>query len=679
MESSFLKNDWPGWQKLTDKSLRIENHLPMSRLSCYGDNIWDFHDSNNPRLSGKSPYQLIVKWHEYEDKLPAAILESIKVFGFFCVHCPAIISSNRRVSFQGLSPVYYCQFMNVALSFFSEVCIQAMIPGAVSDPKQGYIQALADITLLDIRKAFDKWNTKSLVERLEKILSVFTSPVIQQHLPVLSDGRNVVGWNFHDVKTLDLPPRKKSAPGQSDEYSDKPIPDDLFSFLTDTATKDISLFLDAIGKNIEVTANVKNEYKIFSKNSNLDFCNAYNDYIEYSNFRFECVKKNSVIKSRIGLKQTSRANQFFEKHGIKHGEMRELIERIQTAAKYLLIQFTGLRYTEVASIKKGCIIMLSPGDYVIKGTVIKGRSTKSITGLDYWVACPIVRDAVVVLEELTKFTQSEHLFATNKYSKSKTTDKSVTGGALNNMLSIYLYNVDKDRKYSYDEAPSNAQYKGVQLPYRLTTHRLRHTLALHMSRAGLSIPYLSLHLKHVYQAHERFNSMQNVTLSYGGIGSDIFNNAVGIKQATRELVNSVYHPDAPIVGPGAEEFKQKRAFYFAGMQSHDWEIEDIMEYLSDRGLPMADVGLGLCQGQRKIEVDGKQQLPPCLGQLKCSPSHCPNAIIPQSKVPIWIKMYKENLKHIDDPLMAHAKPESIQFIKEAEQILNAMGINVSDL
>ncbi|HLK97213.1 MAG TPA: hypothetical protein VK364_05550, partial [Hymenobacter sp.] len=242
------------------------------------------------------------------------------------------------------------------------------------------------------------------------------------------------------------------------------------------------------------------------------------------------------------------------------------------------------------------------------------------------------------------------------------------------------YDVDEQKQYCVNEVLTTKRFNGVRTPYRLATHRLRHMLALHMSRAGLGIAYISFHLKHVYQAYKRFQSVQDVTLGYGGIGNDIFNNAVGIQQANREIVHSVYHPQAPIAGPGAVAFKQNRAAYFTGMLAAGWQMEEIMEHLARRGLPMADVGLGYCQGRREIEQeDGSKALPPCLGQLKCNPNRCKNAVIPQSKAPIWLKIYNENKQRLNDPLMAHAKHEHEHFVEEARQVLTHLGIKIDEL
>lgn len=678
MESSFLNGDWKHWEGIADDTLRIEDHLPISRISRFGDDVWNFNDSTKPRILTKAPHQLIVNWHEYADKLPPALLRSARILGFFCVHHPSLISTQRKISKQGLAPTYCCQLIQVSLSFLAEVCAQASMPLVGATSSTSYIQTLADITVADIQGAFPHWRTKSMVDQLRKVLGAFTIPIIQRYLPAPAAGGAPVRWNYHDIETADLHKRTKSPSGEGVGFRDKPLPDDLFTFLASTATNDVLSLLIRLGRTPCTPVTESNESDIFSKYAN--FNEPYEGYMELASERYEEIHKKVASGCTTRVRNAGRALEFRNKFGVSVGTLRETVERVQTAAKYLLLQFTGVRYSEAALLRKGCLIKLPGGDYVIKGTVVKGQSVNLLTGLDHWVACPIVRDAVAVLEELTRLNRCEYFFATNRYSALKEVDKPITNCAFNNMLSIYLYDIDKQRKYSVDGALSNARHQGVRAPYRLTSHRLRHTLALHMSRAGLNIPYISMHLKHVYQAHKQFQGgLQDVTLGYGGIGSDIFQNAVGIKQANKEMTRAVYHPQAPIAGPGAQEFKQNRSYYFAGMLANGWELDEILENLAARSLPLADVGLGFCKGRREIEENGTKQPPPCIGQLKCNPARCKNAIIPPSKAPMWLLLYKVNIQRMKDPLMTHGHPEYAAIVEEAKQVLGTLGINVEEI
>ncbi len=154
MKSAFSNGGWNDWQQIADGTLCIQDHMPVSKNSCFGDSVWDFSNANKPRLIIKAQHQLTVNWGEYEEILPGDILYGAKILGFFCIYYPSVISSSRRVGSQGLAPDYCCQLMNVSLSFLAELCIQAAIPNVGANSTSSYINNLADITIIDIQRAF---------------------------------------------------------------------------------------------------------------------------------------------------------------------------------------------------------------------------------------------------------------------------------------------------------------------------------------------------------------------------------------------------------------------------------------------------------------------------------------------------------------------------------------------
>ena len=82
---------------------------------------------------------------------------------------------------------------------------------------------------------------------------------------------------------------------------------------------------------------------------------------------------------------------------------------------------------------------------------------------------------------------------------------------------------------------------------------------------------------------------------------------------------------------------------FEGYASLDRTEQEVFAHFVADGLPpLADVGLGYCLGRRKIQRDGQEINPPCVGSLRRNPVDCSNGIIPLSKKPIWIKLAKEN-------------------------------------
>ncbi len=150
-------------------------------------------------------------------------------------------------------------------------------------------------------------------------------------------------------------------------------------------------------------------------------------------------------------------------------------------------------------------------------------------------------------------------------------------------------------------------------------------------------------------------------------------NATAMQTANQEVVYATYHPDSPVAGPDADNFKKRRKEFFTGWLAAGISVEDVLNDLASKGLPFVDVGLGNCGGRKKIEqIDGSSVDPPCIGQLKCNPMQCKNAVITKMHLPIWRKMLEENLKRLNDPLMAHARPEIERHIVEARNVLQSL-------
>jgi len=656
---------WQEWKHLAEGNLQITEHLPISHRSTFGDGIWDFYDPTNIRNLGKSASLYQISWQAYEGVLPQEIIHSVKVLGVFLVHYPTTLHIFRKAQRQGLVPATYCKYLADLLRFLKELCSQSKLAA-------GCLQTLSDFTVEDIARTLATRQFDRIWPRhICKLFQAFTNPLIRPYLPSGKD----LSWTEHDLATLECNPYSGAQQGKKEVYRDKPLPDALLNLLVQVATEDVLLFLAQLRRSpvtsIPNIPSAKKKWLIHRP----DFEQVYSAFVTVTNARYDARRKTGKSTNITRLWE-----EYKQKFAVSYREVRVAITRLLMAARYLLLQFTGLRYSEAVQLQIGCVQTLASGEHVIKATVIKGRTMNLLRDVDYWLACPIVRDAVSVLEELTPLTQSPYLFASNDYVAARKKLSPVTNERFRDFLNAYLYDIDEQQKFCKPVSNYAFRCKGVLPPYWLGTHRLRHTLSLQMCRADLGIPFISFHLKHVYHGYKRLESVQDVTLGYGGIGDELFNNATSRRQAHREKVQALYHPDAPVTGPGAKEFKENRKVYFTGMMAAGWQLDEIMEQLVNQGMLLADVGLGYCQGRREIQQDdGSRTPPPCLGQLKCNPNHCKNAIIPPSKIPIWTQVYKENKRHLQDPLLAHARTEYQYFMEEAQQVLFQLGVKVEEL
>ncbi len=410
----------------------------------------------------------------------------------------------------------------------------------------------------------------------------------------------------------------------------------------------------------------------------IDLLSAFNDYKDYRIFNLEQMKKRGR-RDRLSI-SSKISKKFRAKYNISINKFKEELERIQLGARYLVMQFTGARYSEVISFKNGCV-NLKNGNYFIKGTLIKNVSDRAITGTDYWIAIPIVRDAIRVLEMITTYTLHDYLFAPNHAVVLNVKSRPLANNALNGMLNNYLCKIDLLRKYTRIKEISKSKFgkrliKSVKPEYQLSSHRIRHTLANQFLKHRANLVVISYHFKHSYLAAKMYNIPNETTLGYGNIANEIFTSPVYNAEVKREMTESIYSPNAVIVGEGAQKFIKSRTEFFAGEISKGKTEKEIMNNLLKRDLPFADVGLGLCGGKNTFSNDeGVEVQPPCIGQLQCNPLRCKNAIIPEYKIEHWIAHRNMNQKMLDSGKFSHATDYLKRQINEANQVLAMLGFN----
>jgi hypothetical protein len=254
-----------------------------------------------------------------------------------------------------------------------------------------------------------------------------------------------------------------------------------------------------------------------------------------------------------------------------------------------------------------------------------------------------------VLEETGSLANSPYLFHGN-YVVAKY-HRRMTSRQLSKRLTSYLRLVDNQGKWS---------------KVNLHAHQFRNSLAFELRKAGLSLPFITFQLKHLYYAVE--HRINNTTIGYGTIASGATQKA--ITDANMEALREIFHPAAALAGGGAEQHKKRCAAYFEGMALHGFNVEDILHHLANQGgIPLTDVGLAFCQGKTKVEIDGIETEPPCINQLLCNPIRCPNGVIPEHKAIVWEKVMNENRQRANDPEFAFARSYLEESANEAEAVV----------
>lgn len=650
---------------LFQEGFSLQPNMQVSNRSYFGDRIWDFNDDRIERLNSLNASKLIFNWEKMIDEgIDKDIIYDLKVLSFFYLKVPVLLG-RKRTQKEGYKPSTIIARVETFKRFLLDLKEKFSID-YMGEEKLESIINLSDITISEINSlAGDKYYAEST--SIAKVLSDLSNKVIKKHLT------SKISWSSEDIKNIEF--IKRETDKEKDPSSTLPIDASYFQFISRRATIDIITFLKLLG--LTTATDLPSSYKI-DNSLFYGLNNVQNIFEEYVKLRRE--EREMSIRSAKRTSHTSiKKVHFRKKYNISAHEFYESLKRVRKAAQYLILQYTGVRYSEAISFKKGCIKKVNKSIYVIRGTVIKGQSTSLPNDINEWVAAPIVRDAVKVLEEMCVFTFNRFLFSSSYTVCLDYVETQYTNGGLNSALRDYVLSIDTEMKYSKYENVSGKTVSVLLKEYRLSVHRLRHTLSLNLIQADLGIPYITYHLKHVHKGIEAKEKINNVTLSYGGIARELFYSPTAYEQAKYQYFKDLYHPDSPVAGGNKEEFIKRRKEYFEGLMinNDDWGYDDVLELIKSRNAPFADVGLGYCGGKKDLILEsGETESPPCIGQLQCNPVDCGNAIIPTSKIPIWVEMYKENIKKSNDPELKYARNENLKFVETAEKVLKNLGINV---
>ncbi|MFE4115792.1 hypothetical protein [Priestia sp. YIM B13448] len=657
-------------ETVLDNTFIIAFDYPLSTKSKFCDDIWDFTDKKKERLKSVTDSKMKINWKAWQSKLPESIIGDIKVLAFFFLKCPTVVSQRNTIVSKGYKPNTISGYILDFLKFIHQIYTTRVIELPSGD-NLNLLQSFSDILLEDIKDTAVK-NKKSSQEiiSIKKCLKSLGNPIVQKHL------EGIIDWNARDIKNIYF--AKKEDNKELSSYETQPLPDNYFQYISRSATVDVISFLKQMNMPIDSYIPKSYEKKLKQHLNKKSLRLLFDDYVHMRqkerNFAMVHQKRDSYT-SEMKVK-------FYKKHGVKVSEFHNLLNHVHRASLFLLLQFTGVRYSEATTFKVGCLKKVTADVSVIRGAVIKHRDSKLPTDIDEWVACPIVRDSIKVLEEISRFTFNKYLLSSTYSVYLDIPEEPYSNSGINSLLSMYAADIDIEEKFSEMKKDKNGKTRRVvKREYFISVHRLRHTLALNLVRAKLGIPYISYHLKHVHTAIVAREKINNVTLGYGGISNELFKMPLVAEQAKEELINEIYHPNSPVEGGvNKDEFKKRRQEFFQGLMVDDEDFKEIMYDLKKSGAPFADVGLGYCGGKKEIPLkDGSKKPPPCVGQLQCNPVQCGNAVIPKSKIPMWIKIYKDNFAKLSDPYFQYAEKEIRQFVNESKEVLENFGVKVDDL
>lgn len=590
-------------------------NLKVSHVSIYEDAEWNWVDESDEFLEIYEPYRLSLDWQRLRSKydLTEEIIEDLKKYTYLRLfHAPEVFPISRAHG--NAHPATVVNEVSVLVLFLGHLRRQ------MSGEGYSLINKLSDIEAGDLDNVLTTYSGGQH-ETLKKVLLYLFHPMF---VPLLDCGP--CRLNQQDVRNMPWKVKVHEPYGR--------LSDELFKSLSNFATADVKQFLQALGQELQDKTRIGEGENLFtSKLPNFEIL-----------FKEYAAEREALRASSGAPYPTNRYFNWIRKNKASMKSLRYLIDRARAGAQSIIALYTGARLSELNGFKVGCLRKEDDG-WVIIGTVIKQRRSKTKLQ-DKWVAIPIVRDAVKVLEQTGRIVGNKYLYHAEKEGPRYAGRMGSSGFRL------------RFHRYLIDLGLASDESK-----IKIHAHMFRHTLIFQLRRAGLNLPFITFQLKHRYDAAQR--KVSNVTLGYGGLGYEAAREVV--EAANYEAIRQIFHPDAPIAGGGAEQLRTRRAAYFAGMAVP--EIEAVLQQLASQDMALVDVGMGLCQGQRMVVVDGVKDDPPCIGGLRCNPVRCSNGIIPEYKLPWWRRSSRENHSRAEEPEFAHAKSFYREAADEADAVI----------
>ncbi|WP_312524927.1 hypothetical protein [Comamonas sp.] len=659
--------------KIKEKALSVDDiALPnfppqdyrVSKHSVYSDGIWDLSDDSAARLRGHSKAKLSIDWLLYRfdreadgssltdvivkshlsARLSDGIIEDVRLLCFVQLEIPSVFN-NRGPNIKRSKPPTVVSMARALMVLFSVVDkvraerISSVAPGLPYIP----LQSVTEINFQDLESALTEYPFAD-GKLIYRSLRAFASLALRGKFSGAT-----VQWTEGDLNNLTFP-----KPNRRD--SESVMPDALFRILSNTASKDVACFLNALQLHrYDKTVPVQLSGLLPQE---INLADAWEEYVAIRN-------DDRVYREELGRKSTRATKQrkeFTQQHGILTEDFFHYISNVQRACMMLIGLYTGGRFSDFTSFVAGCIEEVH-GMPMLVGTTSKHRPLNAPVGDDIWPAIPILRDAVTCLQELSRVTFNPYLVSSTFTVAVGEEPQPLSLSGFRNGLNLYRQAVDVDGRWR---------------DWVINPHQLRHTLAHKLAQADVGIVYISYQLKHLYTALASMPA--DVTLSYGNIGEQKLTRAMAVSDLSREAANALFNPDSPIAGGGAKEFRQRRKVFFDGRVAEGWTQDEIIDQLAACGSPFVNVGPGYCGGVREEELaDGKKRPPPCIGNLQCNTGDCDNAVVTQIHVAQWKDIVVKNKELALDPRLAHAADNFKAAISTGERVLRDLGINPAKL
>jgi integrase len=624
--------------------------LPITERSRFGDPEWNWFTERNRRFRILPESKMCIDWSRITagvrrmkprakrvpkshrlcvPQLPKEIIEDLRRAFYIIILFPWLVRGKKGRK----KPITIVQEVALCVNFLSYVRSERL-----RTQPRSQINKLSDFTLFDIRKGIE--TCPYAIRDLKSVLLLLAGEVVQANL---KHGR--LQWNTHDIKRLHWPPSRECKPIQS-------LPDALFALLSNTSADLVLEFHLLMGN--------------ATRDPNTESARPKSDQRNWPRFRemFESyVIRRQLLRSKGPKWISSHTREFIKTFGFEPRLLSEFLRDVRVAAFQIILLYTGMRYSEAASIQRGCLIKRN-GITLIKSTLIKNEPSNLPIDQDEWVAIPIVEDAIRALEEFSRCNFNNFLVSNFD---------TVRAGADGNPLSV------KGLTFCLNGYLDKIDERGVWKDWELTPHQYRHGLVKQLSEADVGIPYITRQLKHYHSLlSERSYRINPTTTIYGMQRQRIVGNAVGVRafrSAKTKVANDLYGEGRRFAGGGAVLHVNRTEAFFKGIGLEGTAREKYIEKFSKSGGNEIRTGVGYCL---RNHVDPKKLAeapPPCIGDLQCNPHSCVHSVVPEGRKADVIARYRYAARQLASPDQRYLRPHWEAELAAYAAMLEQLGID----
>ncbi|WP_240326003.1 tyrosine-type recombinase/integrase [Pseudomonas syringae] len=647
------------------------NTLQVSQLSAFLNGVWDFN-ADYPHASRYiRGAKLRIDFTKYPNIPELAILELKAAFIIILKALSGIPADGKSTSVnkKPLKPNSLINDFQCGLRFLDKVYSVAAIELGKEhvDRELISVQCLPAHFYAAAAEDFDyvyDGNT-------EKLFKLLKSGYLQANV----FGASLPFVDFTKLKWKIL--GGKHRPAKDAEKKSQVLPNNVFEISSLMASLSIVDFLDAMGEDVVDTAslNRRNAKEYFPAREHGLNPLKYNLYVykRLSNKGFTRDEVAKVLGSDV--MSSSRLFSVVAPYAVKQyvedtespldDNFRLYLNFVNYSCLYIIGQYTGMRPSEYAELLASSCLRLDGRYWVLASNVSKHRDNLVELFDDFWLAIPIVRDAIRVCQLISKYKNNDYIFSNVDTVAFGEQGKPFSAGAT---------------KLALDKFFERILPPETMKALNFNAYMMRHTLAYQLYRADLGLPFISHQLKHfgeIVGVGHSDRGFSKTTLLYGEIADRISKGGGARKSKGRSLrqdaelesIHQRFDPDGSYAGVNAEAHRENLRKVFRGYMASGHTKDDIFEAMLDQHIAVINVGSGFCYGGGADEFDSSL---PCIGGLRCNPNRCQNAIVSKANAPAWRDVYYQNKAMLGNPAYAHAHAQNKAAMEEAYGVLQLL-------